>query len=171
MVIRPRRWGWLMARGFFGGISVLCYFACIERVPVGVASLLNQTQPIYTMLFAWLLIDERPSRAALVALPLTLAGVALIIGVDLRDLRGRGRRRQRAGGRDARRGVGDHLGGRGDVGACRAPRPGRRPAFRDRLVGLLLLHRDRRAAERAGGDAAAGTLGGDGHRASGCCWR
>jgi drug/metabolite transporter (DMT)-like permease len=86
VVIRPRRWGWLLARGFFGGISVLCYFACIERVPVGVASLLNQTQPIYTTLFAWLLINERPSRAALVALPLTLAGVALIIGVDLRDL-------------------------------------------------------------------------------------
>lgn len=85
-VIRPRRWGWLLARGFFGGIAVLCYFACIQRVPVGVATLLNQTQPIYTMLFAWLLIDERPSRAALSALPLTLAGVALIIGVRARDL-------------------------------------------------------------------------------------
>ena len=91
VVIRPRRWGWLLARGFFGGISVLCYFACIERVPVGVATLLNQTQPIYTMLFAWLLIDERPSRAALSALPLTLAGVALIIGVRARDLQRRRR--------------------------------------------------------------------------------
>jgi drug/metabolite transporter (DMT)-like permease len=85
-VIRPRRWGWLLARGFFGGIAVLCYFACIQRVPVGVATLLNQTQPIYTLLFAWLLIDERPSRAALAALPLTLAGVALIIGVRVRQL-------------------------------------------------------------------------------------
>jgi drug/metabolite transporter (DMT)-like permease len=89
-VIRPRRWGWLIARGFFGGIAVLCYFACIERVPVGVATLLNQTQPVYTMLFAWLLIDERPSRAALAALPLTLAGVALIIGVRAHDLRAGG---------------------------------------------------------------------------------
>ncbi len=85
-VLRPRRWGWLLSRGFFGGISVLCYFACIERVPVGVATLLNQTQPIYTMLFAWLLIHERPSRAALFALPLTLAGVVLIIGVQAREL-------------------------------------------------------------------------------------
>ena len=89
-MIRPRRWGWLIARGFFGGIAVLCYFACIERVPVGVATLLNQTQPVYTMLFAWLLIDERPSRAALSALPLTLAGVALIIGVRAHDLRAGG---------------------------------------------------------------------------------
>jgi drug/metabolite transporter (DMT)-like permease len=85
-VIRPRRWGWLLARGFFGGIAVMCYFACIERVPVGVATLLNQTQPIYTLLFSWLLIDERPPRVALVALPLTLAGVVLIIGVQGHDL-------------------------------------------------------------------------------------
>ena len=85
-VIRPRRWGWRLARGFFGGIAVLCYFACIQRVPVGVATLLNQTQPIYTLLFAWLLIDERPPRVALLALPLTLAGVALIIGVRVHQL-------------------------------------------------------------------------------------
>ena len=86
VVIRPRRWGWLLARGFFGGVAVMCYFACIERVPVGVATLLNQTQPIYTLIFAWLLIDERPPRIALLALPLTLAGVALIIGVSASDL-------------------------------------------------------------------------------------
>lgn len=86
VVIRPRRWGWLLARGFFGGVAVMCYFACIERVPVGVATLLNQTQPIYTLIFAWLLIDERPPRIALLALPLTLAGVALIIGVRTSDL-------------------------------------------------------------------------------------
>ncbi len=84
--IRPRRWGWLLARGFFGGIAVMCYFACIERVPVGVATLLNQTQPIYTLIFSWLLIDERPPRIALVALPLTLAGTALIIGVRAREV-------------------------------------------------------------------------------------
>ena len=86
-VIRPRRWGWLLARGFFGGVAVISYFACIERVPVGVATLLNQTQPIYTLIFSWLLIDERPPRVALVALPLTLAGVALIIGVRAHELR------------------------------------------------------------------------------------
>ena len=85
-VIRPRRWGWLLARGFFGGVAVMCYFASIERVPVGVATLLNQTQPIYTLIFAWLLINERPPRVALLALPLTLAGVALIIGVRAREL-------------------------------------------------------------------------------------
>jgi drug/metabolite transporter (DMT)-like permease len=84
--IRPRRWGWLGARGLFGGVAVLAYFACIERVPVGEATLLNQTQPIYTLLFAWALLGERPPAVALVALPLTLAGVALIVGVRVADL-------------------------------------------------------------------------------------
>jgi drug/metabolite transporter (DMT)-like permease len=88
VVLRPRRWGWLAARGLFGGIAVMSYFACIERIPVGVATLLNQTQPIYTLVFAWLLIKERPSRAALIALPLTLGGVALIIGVRFSELHG-----------------------------------------------------------------------------------
>jgi len=84
--IRPRLWGWLGARGLFGGVAVLAYFACIERVPVGEATLLNQTQPIYTLLFAWMLLGERPPAVALVALPLTLAGVALIVGVRFWDL-------------------------------------------------------------------------------------
>jgi drug/metabolite transporter (DMT)-like permease len=86
--IRPRRWGWLVARGLFGGTAVLAYFACIQRVPVGEATLLNQTQPVYTLLVAWALLGERPPAAAVVALPLTLAGVALIVGVRIADLRG-----------------------------------------------------------------------------------
>lgn len=85
--IRPQRWGWLFLRGFFGGIAVLTFFMCIERVPVGLATLLNQTQPIYTMLFAWMLLRERPTRAAVVALPLSTVGVALIVGVRATELR------------------------------------------------------------------------------------
>jgi drug/metabolite transporter (DMT)-like permease len=88
--IRPRRWRWLLARGLFGGTAVLAYFACIQRVPVGEATLLNQTQPIYTLLFAWALIGERPGTVALLALPLTLGGVALIVGVSAADLRAGG---------------------------------------------------------------------------------
>ena len=84
--IRPQRWGWLFTRGLFGGVAVLTYFMCIQRVPVGVATLLNQTQPIYTMLFAWLLLRERPTRAAVVALPLTTAGTILIVGVRVAQL-------------------------------------------------------------------------------------
>jgi O-acetylserine/cysteine efflux transporter len=86
VAIRPQRWGWLLTRGLFGGVAVLTYFMCIQRVPVGVATLLNQTSPIYTLLFAWALLGERPTRAAVVALPLTTAGVVLIVGVRATEL-------------------------------------------------------------------------------------
>ena len=79
--IRPRRWGWLALRGLCGGTAVVTYFAAIGRTPVSVATLLNQTQPIFTMLFSWMLLAERPRRGALGALALTLVGVAVIVGV------------------------------------------------------------------------------------------
>jgi drug/metabolite transporter (DMT)-like permease len=81
--IRPSRWGWLVARGLFGGISVVTYFAAIQTVPVGVATLLNQTQPIYTMLFSWALLAERPRRAAIIALALALGGVVVIVDTSM----------------------------------------------------------------------------------------
>jgi drug/metabolite transporter (DMT)-like permease len=86
--IRPRRWAWLGARGFFGGVSVVTYFAAIQTVPVGVATLLNQTQPVYTMLFSWLLLGERPRRTALPALALALGGVTVIVNAGLRGSAG-----------------------------------------------------------------------------------
>ena len=76
--LSPRRWGWLLTRGVCGGIAVLLYFTCIEKIGVGAATLLNYTAPVWSMTFAWLLLRERPRRHAFVALALTLAGVALV---------------------------------------------------------------------------------------------
>lgn len=87
--LRPRRWGWLFARGLFGGTAVVCYFSAMQRIPVGEATLLNYTQPVFTMLGAWLLLGERPPRRALFALPLTLVGVTLIVGLKPGDLAAR----------------------------------------------------------------------------------
>lgn len=79
--IRPRRWAWLVMRGLCGGTAVVAYFASIASTPVSVAALLNQTQPVFTMLFSWMLLGERPRRGALGALALTLVGVTIIVGV------------------------------------------------------------------------------------------
>jgi drug/metabolite transporter (DMT)-like permease len=78
--LRPRRWGWLFARGLFGGVAVLCYFACIEHLGAGRATLLNYTSPVWSLLFSWILLKERPRRHAFPALLLTLVGVVLIVG-------------------------------------------------------------------------------------------
>ena len=83
--IRPRRWRWLLARGLFGGSAVVAYFSAMQRITVGEATLLNYTQPVFTMLGGWVLLAERPPRRALLALPLTLVGVSLIVGVRLGD--------------------------------------------------------------------------------------
>lgn len=79
--LRPHRWRWLAARGVFGGVAVLAYFACIEHVPVGLATLLNYTAPIFTMLFSWWLLGERPGPGIVGALSATVVGVALVVGV------------------------------------------------------------------------------------------
>jgi drug/metabolite transporter (DMT)-like permease len=84
--LRPRRWGWLIARGVFGGTAVLAYFSAMQRIPVGEATLLNYTQPVFTMLGAWLMLGERPPRRALVALPITLFGVSMIVGIRVSEL-------------------------------------------------------------------------------------
>lgn len=76
--LKPRRWGWLLSRGVFGSTAALLYFVSIEKVGVGIATLLNYTSPVWSMIFAWLLLRERPHRQAFSALALTLAGVALV---------------------------------------------------------------------------------------------
>jgi drug/metabolite transporter (DMT)-like permease len=76
--LQPQRWGWLISRGVFGGTAVLLYFISIEKIGVGVATLLNYTSPVWSMLFAWLLLRERPRKRAFAALAITLVGVALV---------------------------------------------------------------------------------------------
>jgi len=76
--LRPQRWAWLISRGVFGGTAALLYFACIAKIGVGMATLLNYTAPVWSMAFAWFFLRERPGRHAFVALAMTLTGVALI---------------------------------------------------------------------------------------------
>jgi drug/metabolite transporter (DMT)-like permease len=76
--LRPQRWGWLVARGIFGGLAVLLYFTSIEKVGVGVATLLNYTAPVWSLVFAWILLGEKPKMRAILALVLTLTGVFLV---------------------------------------------------------------------------------------------
>jgi drug/metabolite transporter (DMT)-like permease len=59
---------------------VLLYFTCIERLGVGRATLLNYTSPVWSLLFGWILLKERPRSHAVPALLLTLIGVVLIVG-------------------------------------------------------------------------------------------
>lgn len=70
----------VVAGVFFAGDLTLWHHA-IEFVGAGLATVLGNLQVLVVGIVAWALLGERPSRATLVALPVVLAGVALISGV------------------------------------------------------------------------------------------
>lgn len=70
----------LFYRGVFGGVAVLLYFLAIEHVPVGIATLLNYSSPVFSVAFAALFLGERVDRRLLVPLTAALAGVVLVAG-------------------------------------------------------------------------------------------
>ncbi|HET9125941.1 MAG TPA: DMT family transporter [Solirubrobacteraceae bacterium] len=70
----------LLAGVFFTGDLIL-WNASIGDVGAGLATVLANIQVLIIPLVAWVLLDERPSRAQLLALPLAALGVLLISGV------------------------------------------------------------------------------------------
>jgi drug/metabolite transporter (DMT)-like permease len=69
----------LFYRGFFGGLAVLLYFTAIEHIPVGVATLLNYTAPVFSGLFAAMFIGEPVRARAAIPLMIAFAGVVLVV--------------------------------------------------------------------------------------------
>jgi drug/metabolite transporter (DMT)-like permease len=69
----------LLLRGLFGGSAVFLYFLAIEHLPVGIATLLNNTAPVFTAIWATVFLRERPGFVTLGALVLTTAGVVLVL--------------------------------------------------------------------------------------------
>lgn len=70
----------LFYRGVFGGTAVLLYFLAIEHVPVGIATLLNYSSPVFSVLFAALFLGEGVNRRLLLPLAAALCGMALAAG-------------------------------------------------------------------------------------------
>ena len=66
-------------RGAYGGAAVLFYFIGIAHLPVGIATLLNYTMPVFTAIYAALFLGEAITRPTLGALALTSVGVVMVI--------------------------------------------------------------------------------------------
>lgn len=77
--LRPVNWWGLFLRGAFGGAAVLLYFIAIEKLPVGTATLLNYTAPVFTAVFAAAFLREHVSPTTGLALASTFAGVVLVV--------------------------------------------------------------------------------------------
>ncbi|TPW73050.1 DMT family transporter [Schumannella sp. 10F1B-5-1] len=60
----------------------LCYFAAIQRIPVGLALLIEYLAPIGLLLFMWMRTRRRPALGVLLGAGLALVGLLLVIGID-----------------------------------------------------------------------------------------
>ena len=69
----------LLVRGATGALAVYAYFLAIEHLPVGIATLLNYTSPIFTAFWSVLLFRQRIHARAYAALLLTTVGLAAVI--------------------------------------------------------------------------------------------
>ena len=76
--LRARNKLGLLLRGALGGGAVLCYFLAIQHLPVGLATLLNFTAPVFTAIWAALFLGERLDARAVAALGVTTLGVTLV---------------------------------------------------------------------------------------------
>ena len=76
--LRPVDYRSLFLRGLFGSFAVLTYFLAIAHLPVGIATLLNNSSPLFVALFSFLFLREPLGRNTLWALGVTSVGVALV---------------------------------------------------------------------------------------------
>lgn len=77
--LRPVNLRGLVVRGVLGGLAVLLFFTSLAHLPVGTATLLVYTAPVFTAVDAAIFLGERVTRAAAVGLLLTLLGVLLVV--------------------------------------------------------------------------------------------
>jgi drug/metabolite transporter (DMT)-like permease len=84
--MRVNNWRGLFLRGIFGGGAVLCFFTSIEHLPVGLATLIQYTSPVFTVLWAAIFLGERIGALAICALAVTTFGVSLVVRGDLAAL-------------------------------------------------------------------------------------
>ncbi len=71
----------LVYRGLFGGVAVLLYFLAIAHIPVGTATLLNYSSPLWSVLFAALFLGERTRPVLLLPFAVAIGGMLLVTGV------------------------------------------------------------------------------------------
>lgn len=72
-------WIALFVSGFvYFGVSKILWIEGIHRISVTKASALNSLTPAFTILFAFLVIDNAPTMSQILALPLTILGVYLL---------------------------------------------------------------------------------------------
>ena len=74
--------------GWFLAVDLALWHRAIDAIGAGLATVLANTQVVFVGLLAWAVHRERPTRAALLVIPLIFGGVILISGLGLTDAYG-----------------------------------------------------------------------------------
>lgn len=72
-------WPLYFLRAGIGVAAMYCFFFALGRLPLADGMLLKLTAPLFMPLIAWFWLGERGSRAALIAVPIGMAGVVLVL--------------------------------------------------------------------------------------------
>ncbi|KAJ2719231.1 hypothetical protein GGI07_005340 [Coemansia sp. Benny D115] len=74
-----RRFRWVLMRALCGSIGHLLYYVAIAHLPMGVATVLFFTNPIFTALLAYFILDEPFTKRQRGLTLGSLAGIALVV--------------------------------------------------------------------------------------------
>ncbi len=76
---RPRL---LLLRGLIGSCALVCFYAAVVHLPLAEATVIHQTAPLFTAVFAAVLLREHLEGRVVVSIGLCLTGVMLIARPD-----------------------------------------------------------------------------------------
>jgi len=72
----------LLFRGTMGFLALLAYFYIMAYIPLGEAVTYNKTSPIFVAIFAYLFLNEKLPKTALLAIVVGFAGIILVAKPD-----------------------------------------------------------------------------------------
>jgi drug/metabolite transporter (DMT)-like permease len=75
--------GLLLLRGLVGSLALMCFYAAVVELPLAEATVIHQTAPVFTAVFAALWLGERIEARVLLGIVGALAGVVLIAQPDV----------------------------------------------------------------------------------------
>ena len=68
----------LLFRGSMGFVALLAYFYIMAHIPLGEAVTYNKTSPIFVAIFAYLFLNEKLHKSALLAIVIGFVGIVLV---------------------------------------------------------------------------------------------
>ena len=77
---QPQPWGTIMLASFLGAyLALILWLAGYKLIDASVASILNETNVVFIVFLAWLMLGEHINRRKLTGMSLTVVGVIIMM--------------------------------------------------------------------------------------------